>query len=222
MIKLVAFDWNGTLFADTSAILDSVNEVLKLVRLKPVSLKTFQKYFDVPVTKTYIGIRIPEEIINHKSSEITKTFHSSYEKRGSKVRTRAFVRQLLNWLSKNHISSIIFSNHIDEPIKKQLKRLKIEKYFSEVLANSKLDSSLKGRNKQQKLKDYVNNNNFQKSEVIIIGDTVEEIEIGKELGITTIALTHGNCSITRLKAIKPDYLINSLKEVIGIIKERNN
>lgn len=31
MIKLVAFDWNGTLFADTDAIVESVNKVLKLL-----------------------------------------------------------------------------------------------------------------------------------------------------------------------------------------------
>ncbi|MDP3758496.1 MAG: HAD hydrolase-like protein, partial [Candidatus Daviesbacteria bacterium] len=160
MIKLVAFDWNGTIFSDTRALLDSVNKVLKLFKLKPVSLETFQKHFDVPVTKTYIGLGIPKEIIKNRSVEITRAFHSNYEERASMVRTRAFAKQLLKWLSENNISSIIFSNHIDEPIKRQLKRLKIETYFSKVLANSEMDSSLKGRNKQDKLKDYIKNNNL--------------------------------------------------------------
>lgn len=222
MIKLVAFDWNGTVFADTYAILDSVNEVLKSLKLKSANLKTFQKHFDVPVTRTYLGLGIPGEVINSKVSEITQTFHSSYERRAAKVRTRAFVRQLLEWLSENNINSIIFSNHINEPIRRQLKRLKIERYFSDVLANLSLDSSYKERNKQNKLRKYIKENNLLKNEVMVIGDTVEEMEIGRVLGVMTVALTHGNCSIARLKAAKPDYLIGSLKDVIDIIKKRKN
>lgn len=222
MIKLVAFDWNGTLFADTYAILDSINEVLKLLKFKPVNLKTFQKHFDVPVTKTFIELGMTEETIKNKTAEIIKTFHENYERRAVKVRTRAFAKQLLDWLSRRNIKSIIFSNHIDEPIRKQLKRLKIEKYFLEVLANSKLDSSLKIRTKQKKLEDYIKSNGFLATEALVIGDTVEELEIGQEIGAVTVALTDGNCSVARLKDAKPDYLISSLKEVVNIIRERNN
>lgn len=221
MIKLVAFDWNGTIFADTNAILHGANEVLKLLGLKPVSLKNFQKHFDVPVTKTYLALGISEKMLKSRTSEITQTFHSSYELRAAKVRTRAFAKQLLGWLSDNHINSIIFSNHIDEPIKKQLKRLKIEKYFSRVLANSHFESALQGRNKQGKLKNYLDDHNLLTSEVLIIGDSIEEVEIGQKLSITTVAVTQGNCSIARLKALKPDYLTHSLKEVTNIIKKIN-
>lgn len=220
MIKLVAFDWNGTIFADTYAILDSINEVLKSLNLKPVSLTTFQKHFDVPVTKAYLGLGIPQEVIAQQSSKIIK-FHTYYEKRAEKVRTRAYAKSVLEWLLKNKIKSIIFSNHIDEPVKKQLRRLKIEKYFAAVLTNTALDASLKGRNKQQKLKEYLKKNNIIPKEVLIIGDTIEEIEIGNQLGAVTVALTHGNCSITRLKVVKPNYLVYSLKGIVNIIKSLN-
>lgn len=220
MIKLVAFDWNGTLFADTLACYESINEVLKFLNLRPTNLKTFREHFDVPIARTYLGLGVSEEQINGKAAEIVKTFHTNYEIRAAKVRTRGYASKLLEWLSRNNIKSIIFSNHIDEPIKKQLKRLKIENYFSTVLANLELDSSLKGRNKQEKLRGYIHNNNLLKGETLIIGDTVEEIEIGKELGVITFAITHGFCSTTRLKAAKPDYLIYSLKEVINIISNQ--
>ena len=129
MIKLVAFDWNGTIFADTFAILEGVNEVFKFLRLQSISLKTFQKHFDVPVRKAYIAMGASSEEIDKKAKEVASVFHASYEQRALHVRTRAYARKLLNWLLRNHIESIIFSNHINEPIKKQLKRLKIAKYF---------------------------------------------------------------------------------------------
>lgn len=222
MIKLVAFDWNGTLFADTLAIYESVNEIFKSLNLKTVSLKDFQNHFDVPVTKTFLGLGMPKAIMDKNASEIVQTFHSCYEPRSEKVRTRVFARQLLEWLSKNGIKSIIFSNHIDEQIKKHLKRLKIEKYFSEVIANSNIHSSYKGRQKHEKLKNYLVENKIKASEVLIVGDSIEEIEIGKDLGVIVAAITDGNCSTRRLVQHKPDYLINNLNEVIRIIKYPNS
>lgn len=221
MIKLVAFDWNGTLFSDTSAILEGVNEILRLFKLKPASLGDFQKHFDVPINKTYLGLGISGEEFNKKSSFIAETYHTFYEKRVSKTRTREGTKDLLNWISKNNIASIIFSNHIGEPIKKQLKRLKIEKYFIEIIANTHIEVSLSGRSKKDKLKSFIEDKKFLPTETLIIGDTIEEIEIGKELGTVTVAITNGNCSITRLKAKNPDYLINNLNETVNIIKKLN-
>src|SRR3989344_2796732 len=211
MIKLVAFDWNGTIFSDALACVQSVNEVLKLFMLKPVSLKTFQEHFDVPVSNTYLGLGILPEQLKKRSEEVVKTFHTNYEIRASGVRTRAYAKELLKWLIEHKIEAVIFSNHIDEPIKKQLNRLKIQNYFSAVLANSDLNASLKGRNKKEKLRDYISLNNFYPNETLVIGDTIEEVEISKEIEAISIAITHGFCSIKRLKAAKPDYLINNLK-----------
>jgi len=218
MIKIVAFDWNGTLFADTYAIYKSDNEVAKLLNIKPPSFKTFQKYFDVPVKRFYLALGVSEEELDKKASQIAHTFHSHYEVLAAKVRTRAYAKELLRWLAKNNIRSVIFSNHILEAIKRQLKRLKIEQYFSEIIANSHLEAALEGRSKKEKLSSFIEDNNYLTKEVLIIGDTVEEIEIGKELGVTCITITHGNCSLARLKVAKPDYLINSLKDIVGIIK----
>lgn len=221
MIKLVAFDWNGTIFADTNAIYEGDNEVLKLLRIKPVSLSTFRKYFDVPVKNYYLALGASEKAINEKSQQIANTFHSYYEPRAAKIRTRSNAKKLLDWLSENKVDSVIFSNHITESIKKQLKRLKIESYFSQVLANSHLEVALKNRSKKDRLRYYMEKKECKSSETLIIGDTVEEIDIGRELGTVVISITHGNCSISRLKTAKPDYLINDLKEVIGIIAKLN-
>lgn len=218
MIKLVAFDWNGTLFADTKATFESNNAAFKIVNLKPVSFHAFQKYFDVPVTKYFLSLGVPEKEINEKGLQISKAFHATYEPKATKVRTRAFAKEVLKWLGKNNISAVIFSNHIQDKIELQLKRLKITKYVSEVIANSHIVTTLKTRGKKDNLKGYLIKNHILPSETLIIGDTIEEVEIGKELGCKTVAITQGNCSTARLKAAYPDYLIHSLKEVINIIK----
>lgn len=120
--------------------------------------------------------------------------------------------------SKNKITSIIVSNHTVTGIGSQLKRLQLEKYFSVLLANRARDSSMKKRNKKEKVEDYLEKSTFKKSDVVIIGDSPEEVEIGKQLGISTIAITGGLYSTSRLIKSNPDYLIENLNEVLYIIK----
>lgn len=221
MIKLVAFDWNGTLFADTTALADGANQVLRLFKLKPASILEYQKHFDVPVKKTYIGLGIPENRLDGKSKQIAETFHLFYEKRASNVRTRANAKKLLAWLEKNKIPSIIFSNHIEDKIVIQLDRLKIKKYFSAVLANYHIESSQKARMKKEKLREYVKIENLRPKEILVIGDTIEEIEIGKEMSYITVGLTGGSCTVSRLKGSNPDFIISNLSQVIPIINKLN-
>lgn len=221
MIKLVAFDWNGTIFADTSIIYRSNNENFKLLKIKPPSFSDFQKYYDFPIKKFYTAFGVTEKDYDKNSKSILDTFLKNYESRINRIRTRAYTRETLIWLMKNNIRSVIFSNHVVESINKHVERLKIEKYFSEIIGNMVVDLPLKGRNKKDNLKTYMEKHKILPSETMIIGDTTEEVEIGKELGVISVAITHGNCSTARLKVARPDYLICSLKEVIGIIKELN-
>lgn len=221
MIKLVAFDWNGTLFADTNALVKGLNQVLKLFNLKEATVFDYQKHFDVPVSKTYIGLGISEENFKKNSQLIAETFHATYEPEAIKVRTRANTRKVLQCLHQKRIPSLIFSNHIEDKIILQLERLKIDKYFSTILANCHIQSVHKTRFKKEKLKEYIKIKKLRSIDVLIIGDTTEEIEIGKELGCPTIAITNGSCSVSRLNDAKPDFLISNLSEIIPIIQTLN-
>ena len=48
MIKLVIFDWNGVLIADTRACLEADNYILKEFGGKPVSLKVYKDTIIIP------------------------------------------------------------------------------------------------------------------------------------------------------------------------------
>ncbi len=218
MIKLVAFDWNGTLFADTIAIFEADNEVIKFLGVKPVTFKTFLDNFDVPVKRYYMALGAKEKDLLKKSAQIARIFHSYYMNRETKIRTRAHTRDLLKFLSKQKIDSIIISNHVTDRVNFQLERLKLKTYFKSVLARADKEEAFKERTKGFMLKAYMKKSGLKSSEVLVVGDNIEEVHLARELGTKVAAITHGNCSNARLKAAKPDYLINNLKEIIEIIK----
>lgn len=221
MIKLVAFDWNGTILSDTKIVVTSANKAISHLLGRKINISEFKKNFDVPIKNYYINLGLSEKKFNKNSIKIASAFHNYYESLAIKTRTRANSRILLEWLKNKQISSLIFSNHIEDKIILQLKRLKIEKYFTTVLANYHTGSSLKTRFKKEKLREHMHIEKLKPNEVLVVGDSLEEIEIGKELECITVAITDGYCSTTRLKSAKPDYLISNLKEIIDIIKKLN-
>ncbi|MBW2981666.1 HAD hydrolase-like protein [Candidatus Woesearchaeota archaeon] len=215
--KLIVFDWNGVIIADTLACLYADNMVLKAFRGKPVNLKTYRETFRIPANDFYAMQGADKKELAQKSKKCGDIFHEYYEKRVSRIRTRKNIKKVLEWLKRNNFESVILSNHTIKGIDNQLIRLKIKDYFLKVLATSDKSTSMKKKSKFQKLKSYLKG--YNKNKVFIIGDSPEEVEIGRKLGIKRIALTGGYFSNQRLKQSNPDYMINNLKEIINILKK---
>ena len=89
VIKLVAFDWNGTILADTQACHEADNASLKLMGAKPISLRKFQETFEVPIINFYEKIGVDPKIAIKHYEKTESVFHLLYEKRAINCRTRA-------------------------------------------------------------------------------------------------------------------------------------
>jgi len=221
MIKLVAFDWNGTLLADTIACWEGANAELIAGGAKPINLQRYRQTFTIPYIECLVKNGVRREHVIKNDKKLARSFHNYYEPRAAKCRTRGGVREVLAWLNKSKVRSLIYSNHTMVGIEAQLKRLKIRDHMDIVLAHNNQGGSMHSKNKGQKLNDYVKRRKFKPSEVISVGDTEEEIEIGKHYGYHTVAITGGYNTVARLKKRKPDFLIHNLKELIGIINKLN-
>lgn len=157
------------------------------------------------------------------ANKIQAGFYKYYEPLENKCRSRSGAREVLAWLNKTGILTLIYSNHYSFHIHKQAKRLKISHHLTKIIGRP-LHSNfhLHNRGKIDWLKDFIKKKKLKRREVVSVGDTCEEIEIGQKLGIHTVALTGGYNSTKRLKACKPDFLIHNLKDLTGIIKKLNS
>lgn len=223
MIKLVAFDWNGTILSDTSAVVQAENQVLKKLGRKPISLKTFRQIFTMPIKDLWLAIGLTEQFFDNNLNQLYQDFQFYYEPKENKCRTRSGSKKTLTWLKKNDIIAIIYSNHSTPHIKKQLSRLGLSKLIDQILArpSNNNTSHMTSRGKAEKLNSLVTKLKLKPKEVISIGDTDEEIDIGHKYGYHTIALSGGYQSIKRLKSSKPNFIVHSLNQITHIIKKLN-
>lgn len=221
MIKLVAFDWNGTIIADTTYCLEAANLVFKRLNHKPISLREYQETTTIPVVNFYLNHGFTAKEFWDNAEENNKIFHTHFESRSMKARTRIGARTTLLWLKKHKIRTAIFSNHPIGGIEAQLRRLDLGDLFEKVIANPDSKTVLSEKNKEQKVKRYMEEFRIKSKEVMIVGDSPEEVEIGKNLGLITVAIKEGLYSVKRLLKTKPDYLVGSLNELTEIIDALN-
>lgn len=219
MIKLVVFDWNGTLFDDTKIVLEAVNaSEVKVLGIPPISLELYRETYDAPLHRFYENLGISRETFDAKSAEIAAKFHPIYEPLAAHARTRPGTKKTLRHLKKLGISCVILSNHTVEGIYLQLSRLKLTELFDAVLANGGTEE-MHHTSKQHRLEHYLNEHNISPAEAIIVGDTVEEIRIGHNLGLNIVSITGGNNSEIRLKNAQPNAIIHNVTELIDIMEE---
>jgi len=216
MIKLAVWDWNGTLLADTQLCIDAGNQVINTFGGKGPSREEYREQFSFPVIDFYARYGANREAM--LAGNFSQVFHNYYKQGSSKCRTRKGARRVLSWLRQQSIDSIILSNHIQPEILVQLQRLDFEQYFQNILAHQDISSTSKGNNKVQRIHTYLGEHSYGPSEIVVIGDSPEDVGIGKEIGAKTIGITEGYFSISRLRASQPDYIIGSLDQVVEIVK----
>jgi phosphoglycolate phosphatase len=210
--NLIVFDWNGTMIADTSACLNAMNTVLKTLDKPTISRSHYQHHYTMPLANLYHALGIDSEILKAREHEIHPLWHATYG--AANIRLRRGAKAMLTSLRLAKCDAIILSNYVVQRIDAQARRLGVREHFSHIIAFEVGDATFRKRGKGSRLQDYLKQRHITTG--IIVGDSEEEIEIGREQGLTTVAITDGMCSKARLRAMKPDFLIRSLSQVPAI------
>jgi phosphoglycolate phosphatase-like HAD superfamily hydrolase len=218
MIKHAFFDWNGTLIADTAPIVEGVKKELEVYGHPAITVRQYRENYDVPISDFLVKIGVKREVIEEKGLEAAKVFYAYYEPRVAKAHTRKGVRQALDALGRKDIRRAILSNHTLEGINLQLARLKLDHLFEAVLANGGQLDNVLYEGKEQKLLKYLTKNQIPELEVAIIGDTVEEVRISRNLGLKSVIIAGGHNSTKRLKEAKPDALIDRFDQLLDALE----
>ncbi len=219
--KLAIFDWNGTVIADTRQAWVASNKCLEFYGQEPISFKRQLETFDFPIIHYFKrnGCCIDKVLATKEQSN--KIFQDEYDKLSANARTRRGARDLLEWLNKNNVTCIILSNYLTHKIENHLKRLKIDHYFSYISANNCDGTSiLSSTNKLERISEFMVKRGYHPNNTFIIGDSKEEPEIGRHMGITSIGITGGCINERRLRLAKPDYIINNLNETKEILHKK--
>jgi len=226
-MKLIIFDLDQTL-VDFIAVHDESNRWL------------FQQLFGVDARLTEIDFAgrsltdnfselarlkgVAENLFKVKLPELLQSYDRVFDKciptEGEKY-VLPGVKKLLNGLTKAGDMIMLYTGDSHSVVKSVFRVTGIGKYFVATFygteVTNRVDMVRSAIQKAEKMTGRI----FQGKEIVIIGDSVRDIECGKEFNALTIAVATGFHSLPRLEAAKPDYVFGNLrdyKKILQILK----
>jgi len=210
-IDLIIFDLDGTLIDSRRDIANAVNHTLKEVGLEEKSVSEIS---------SYIGTGVEDLIrrsLGKKQDSLFKKALSvfiEYYREHCLDNTYLYsgVKDVLEYFKNKR--KVIVTNRRYETAILALRKLGVYNYFEDVLGGDDL-----GYLKPSSclLDEVIHRLNIEKERTIIVGDMDVDILAGKRAGITTCAVTYGIGKKGDILKTKPDYIIDNILKLKGII-----
>ena len=222
MSYLAVFDWNSTLFDDYDAAHKGTNACLEFFGHPPVSPETERELFTFPLIHFYEKMGVDADTYLRQAKEAGEVFSSVYRREKEKCGLKENAVEILEWLNSRDVTCIVLSNYLQHFLERDTEELGIAKHCHTVSGNVDPATLVDGLSKQKRLEEFIGTNGFSVEKTFIIGDSHEEPEIAKRLGILGVSISGGLLSPERLKKYDADYIIDDLIELKNILHKEWN
>ena len=190
--KTVFFDFNGTIIDDLDLCLNILNEMLIDNNLKPISKERYKEIFTFPIEDYYKEAGFDFDKVSF--SDLSKVFIKKYQGPSLSCKLHDGIVDILKKLHEEDYNIVLLTASKRSNVIEQLVSFDIYKYFNEVLGIDDIYASGKveiGIN-------YMKNYEIDPNNAIMVGDTLHDALVAKEMGINCLLYSGGHQSKERL------------------------
>lgn len=209
--KYIAWDFNGTILDDVYAALESVNDILSRRNRPAITIKDYYSYVESPIIGFYRHLfdlnETPFEVLADE-------FQSGYALHKDKCRIMPFAREIIAKFKEQNINQFILTASKKQLVLDQLKEYGLSEFFGEENVLGRTDHYAVG--KTDLAEKYIKEHNILPQELLIIGDTLGDVDVAKALGCDCILHTKGHQSKEDLEKSGMT-VINDLSEIFEVI-----
>lgn len=204
----VLFDWDGTLLdsyhADSQAF-------LAMFRAMGVDwgLSELERHYSPDWYAVYRAAKIPEKRWN----EADRVWREFYAKHPSKL--MAATRRVLTQLNNRHKLGLVSSGDRDR-VTRQLREFRLTRVFrTRVLGGDTVEKKPHPAPLLKALKEM----KADPRDCVYVGDTPQDVEMARAAGVRAIAVLGPFPTEKKLRAVKPEILLNELQELPALLRQ---
>ena len=208
VVHAVLFDWDGTLLdsyhADSQAF-------LAMFRALGVNwgLPELERHYSPDWYAVYRAAGIPAE----RWDEANRVWRQFYAKHPSKLMAPA--RKVLALLNKRHRLGLVSSGDRDR-VSRQLREFRLTRIFrTRVLGGDTEEKKPHPAPLLKALKEM----KADAQDCVYVGDTPEDVEMARAAGVRAIAVLGPFPTEKRLRAVRPEILLQGLEELPHALRE---
>ncbi len=210
---VIIFDLDGTLTDPKTGITKSIQYALSRLRLKEDNLEKLKQFIGPPLLESFMK----HYSLDDSQARRAVNYYREYFSDKGMFENRVYpgISGLLNYLHRKNKKLILATSKPTVYSKQILKYFNLDQYFSLVLG-SNLD--LTRTSKKDIIHDILFElTDYQKSQMVMVGDRDEDIIGAQSNGIDSIAVTYGYGSIEELEKVSPRYIVHSVDELKSLI-----
>ncbi len=191
--KHIIWDWNGTLLDDVGHAVSVMNSLLMEHELPQLDRERYRKIFDFPVLNYYEALGF-----NFEKESFEKLCHKFVDRFMSGFRELPLIPEMkfvLMTLHREGLSQSVLSATDQPNLNAMISHFEIGNVFKHVFG---IDNKFAG-SKVDRGHELIRLSEISKSETVIIGDTLHDLEVARALGIDAVLISHGHQCPTRLR-----------------------
>lgn len=217
MIKAIFFDFDGTLADTAPAIIKTAQESFRMMGLPVPDDETVRQTIGIPLTQALQLQGGLSDEDAHRAASIYADNFLSFE--GPLVKVFPNVKETLEELRKAGLRMAICTSRNVESLNYILKHRGLDGFFEEQVTNN---DHLTPKPAPDMVLALLERMGLEKEEVLVVGDTTFDIEMGNRAGCRTVAVTYGNHSREQVMSASPTWVIDDIQQLIGIVNEANS
>lgn len=187
-MKTIFFDFNGTIIDDVELCYTILNKMLKDNGFNEITKERYKEIFTFPIIDYYKAAGF--DFKKKSFEELSKDFIDLYQKASLSCPLYDDVEKTLRDFKNKGYSLVCLSASQIDNLKEQLSHFKIDKYFDAILGIS----DIYAKSKVEIGKKYLEDNNIDKCDAIMIGDTLHDKEVCDAMGIKAVLFDGGHQS----------------------------
>lgn len=187
-VRLLIWDWNGTVIDDTDLCIAVENELLRERGMAEITKEWYLAHFTFPVRAYYelMGYTFETESFD----AVSAVFMERYRRRFSACPLRAGVADVLKTAGARGIEQTLLSVTQQDDLREQVHKFGLSPYFSEILGQ---DDTL-CISKIDRAKGYIKRLGIDPRDALFIGDTDHDAEAANAVGCPCVLLEGGHQS----------------------------
>ncbi|MCT4619763.1 MAG: pyrophosphatase PpaX [Marinisporobacter sp.] len=212
-IKTILFDLDGTLLDTNELIIQSFQHTYKTHLEREVPREKIIKSFG-EILKITLDRECPE-----CSDEALDTYRGFQNLNFEKFITiHTGVKEVVEGLYKKGYKLGVVTSRLNESARRGLKLFDLEKYFSCIVGANNTD---KHKPDPAPVLMALKELNSHPKEAMMVGDSPFDVLCGKNAGVISVAVSWSALPKEMYLKHEPDYVVDSMEELIKIIEESN-
>jgi len=208
VLKILASDWSGVVSDDRRPVYESNMRVLERYGKDRVPFDEWLRLSKASASELFVSRGVKEPRGLDYLERLYKDELDSVGRDGIVPTPYDDAFNAFLTLYEREIPITIISSHPEQNLRKEAQRYGLARFIKSMIGGS--------RDKTESILKVCEEMGVNPSEVLYVGDTIFDIKSGKKAGVRTGGISTGYHSRKRLESEEPDYLLDSLSELLNI------